>query len=258
MQVHLDQLLDQLDEEWTRQGRCDLGKLIHQLPDARMETIVELCVADFEWRWRARSKNPQLHPALPDVNAYREFLNAWWGEPACQKVLLQTEWLARSVWGDKPRIDAFLASSSFTADALGFETIRGELIESLNLSVQLEIQLRFKTHDLVTVAIPSSFSIGRQKVGEPPPPYWDAVNQRLVAWPLEYVQFSREQLRVQRVRALEMRVSNLSDGRAIQISGFELLPRQSGHFGIPIQLQAADTILTITPADTSFPRTKHR
>ncbi len=171
-----------------------------------------------------------LYPALPDVNAYREFLNAWWGEPVCQKVLLQTEWLARSVWGDKPRIDAFLASSSFPADALGFETIRGELIESLNLSVQLEIQHRFKAHDLVTVAIPVIFFHWASKGRRATTPYWDAVNQRLVAWPLEYVQFSREQLRVQRVRALEMRVSYLSDGRAIQISGFELFATAIGSF----------------------------
>jgi hypothetical protein len=262
MPKSLEELLDQLDQFYLLGGQVDDTGLVSRARELGMEATVELCCADLEWRWRMRSKKPlaernkpatvtasfrrrsALPPtivtsAFPCASDYQSLLSPWWLMPKCRSTLLETEWIARSVWGDQPRVEQFLK-------CIGSQSLtRESLLSTLEVLSPIEIRVCNSSTPAYQQLVPSRFTVGRQKVSEPPPPFWSVRDHRLVAWEINTMQVSREQLLVQRSRIHEIEITNLSSSRDLDIEGCRLGPRQAGHAALPFSCQINDTLITI-------------
>lgn len=243
----LEGLLLELDDQWSKRGACRFDTLIVKAQSLGMKAVVELCAADLEWRWRKLGFNKERPGNAVQIAArdYHPYLETWWNQTECQIAMLQAEWLARSAWGDRPRIDAFLQGKEHPP------TARRDLLDYLNVAAKLELAVSNNQQTKLSLPMPSSFVIGRQRVGEPTPPLFIPASDRLIVWPVDEVQVSRDQLRIERVCAFELCVTNISTNCPVTIDGQVLDPKKSQHISLPFFFAVADMSVRVYAIDIS-------
>lgn len=248
----LDDLLDQLDHAWSAGKPIILEELFLQVGCLGMESACELCMADLEWRWRAqpgktaavtpKNSNEQLFrglPLRPQAKDYQGLLIEWWGFDDCRQMMVESEWLARSAWGDQPQADEFLTGSVCPTIS------RDLLIQKLDLITTLELKVDRAGMSTLQQIAPISFNIGRQKRRESPPVHWNAEARRLVAWSHDSLEFSRDQLAIRRTRVDEIEVTNLSKIHSLHIERIVLKPLESVCVSLPFKCGLKDATITV-------------
>lgn len=247
--------LDELDCFWSGESdrRHGLSEIIASLPGGlagRETLVVELCCADLEWRWRTRGAMPAANASArvpngagPDgsqaisfLQNYDETLREFGSRQAHRNLLLLAEWRARSAWGDCPDIHEFA-----TANALAVSDLRSEL----DALAQMHVQVTYGKKEW-ECPVTGQFEIGRQDVGEPPPPLWIVDKERLLVSPLSQTVISRRQLRISRVRLREVEIANTSRNVVIAVRRTRLPPSESLRTTLPLELGLGSAHVLLT------------
>lgn len=244
MEPELEALLAKLDLDWT-QGNPSFDILIAKAKTLGINAVLELCAADLEWRWR-KFGNKKIGRADSTPLTARDYWPHFVGlaeDTNSRLAILQTEWLARSKWGDRPRIDAFLKDNEYG------QANRSTMLESLNVVANFELTLSSHSPNPFSIPLPVQLVIGRQMIEEPSPPIYSPETNRLILWPLEQVMVSRKQLRLERSRAFELRITNISDSRSIEINGQLLNPLKAQYLWMPSDITIAEVPVRIRSID---------
>jgi hypothetical protein len=242
-----EELLDRLDNQWRKGIIPNLEELLRDLNDSEHEGRAELCAADLEWRWRTRkhgrpiamTQGTATQPARPSAQDYQSLLGDAWQLPACQQRVIDAEWLARSAWGDKPHIDRFLGEYQLP------ESRTESLGQQLEQVVQMKLTVEQHSQIQLEISAPQDIILGRQNTWEPAFPAWIPAEQRLVVADVHQRNMSRKQLRLRRVRAEEIELTNVSGGGAIQVDRFALAPGQTMNAFVPFIFTINDLKLSV-------------
>lgn len=204
-----DDAFDLLDQHWSSGDGIALPPLLETLDVGETPSIIELCAADLEWRWRtyAEGGGSPVHglPRRPFAKDYRELVGQLWSMEIHQRNLLEAEWCARSVWGDQP--DVFTFAEPFAQWSGWTDELSAQLNRLRPMTAAVDGP-GFKQPQ--ALAITHDFVIGRQGADDLPALSWDEMNNRLVVAAPTYRRISREQLRVRRTRIAEIELSNIS------------------------------------------------
>jgi len=229
-------LFDRLDEHWKARNRDDI-RAIFQSAQNHGEPIdvrIDLCAADIEWRWRTRSGPLGTHgsnaSSFPTAKDYQALLGPLWELPACQQRLLETEWIARSQYGDRPNVDQF-ASQMPQCGAW-----RDELASLLDTVAPIQLTFHENYTHVMTCPAPPQFVIGRATRDEPAAPAWNATARRAIVANADYRILSRTQLGVRRVRLEEIEIANVSQNSPAQLPFSMLNPGQTLRCGLPFRI----------------------
>ena len=243
----LDELLTRLDSLWNLCKVPTLVDLLSELPEAEHDAKTELCAADLEWRWRM-SERCHLQPNLvtaskltirPSACEYSILLGESWHRKECRQRMTESEWIARSAWGDKPHIDEFVGHDSFR------RSLSNSLVEQLDLIVPMKLRVSMENDVVLEIGNFDSLTFGRQNPWEPSPPAWIPESRRLVIADLAQKTFSREQGRLKRVKARELEIINLSSKAVLSLYLCALGPGESFRFTVPFDF-AINTFRIIT------------
>jgi len=233
----LDELLIRLDSQWML---CEVPKLVDflsELPETEHDAKTELCAADLEWRWRM-SENHQLQRNLvaanditlrPSACEYSRLLGESWDREVCRQQMTESEWIARSTWGDKPHVGEFVGQDPFRL------SLTESLVEQLDLVAPMRLRVERGNEIIFEIGNLNTLTIGRQRRSEPAAPAWVPESRRLVIADLAENAFSRDQCLLKRVRAREIEMTNLSAKNALTISFCVLGPGESFHFPVPLE-----------------------
>ncbi len=228
---------DRLDAYWKTRGGDDI-RAIYQAAESRQESAdvrIDLCAADIEWRWRTRSaplgfavaKVGHTSAAVPLATDYRSLLGPLWDLPDCRKRLLETEWLARSQFGDRPDVDDFARQMPEN------KTWPDELAGLLDTVAPMQMTFH-EGHSLVlSCPAPNQFVIGRGTRDEPDAPAWNAKDRRAIVAGVDVRQLSRTQLSVRRVRLEEIEIINISKNVPTELLFVTLNPGQAFRCHLP-------------------------
>lgn len=233
----LDELLIRLDSQWMLCKVPTLADYLSELPETEHDAKTELCAADLEWRWRM-SENPRLQRSRvtasditlrPSASEYSQLLGESWDREVCRQQMTESEWIARSTWGDEPHVGEFVGQDPFRLSLTESLVEQLELVAPMRLRVERGNEIVFEIGNLNTL------TIGRQRRSEPAAPAWVPESRRLVIADLAENTFSRDQCRLKRVRAREIEMTNLSTKNALAISFCVLDPGESYHFSVPFE-----------------------
>jgi hypothetical protein len=228
----VDLLLKELDDHWENGLAPDIVKMLSRAGSAS----VELCAADLEWRWR-RSRHTgtasglaAILPERPAAVDYQALIPELWRIRECRLELIESEWIARSVWGDEPHVESFL--KLWAADGVTAEALMRKLgaVSPLFLSVFRDGFCK------LTIPAPAEFIIGRRKSDEPPAPAWIPDTRRLLMAEGTDLKISRNQASVRRTRIREVYIENLSAKAELPLGSRTLRPRSHCHLPIPLQV----------------------
>ena len=206
-------LLDRLDSLWRRGIVPNLEEMLTDFND--LDGRSELCAADLEWRWRNRERDSSISLSAAD---YRYVLGDAWNVPAYQQRLIDSEWLARSAWGDKPHIDHYVARYQLS------ESQTTSLWEQLDHVVQVNLMVKHGGANVIDIKCPQDLVLGRQNPWEPPFPAWIPETRRLVVADVQQRFMSRKQLGLRRTRAREIELTNISEHGDVRINYYTLSP----------------------------------
>ncbi len=234
------ELFDRLDTHWKTRNRDDIRAIMKAAETQAEPTDVriDLCAADIEWRWRTQSDPFRIEAtkvsrgsiAVPLATDYRSLLGPLWELPESRKRLLETEWLARSRFGDRPDVDDFARQMPEN------ETWSNELADLLDTIAPL--LMTFHEGHLLVLSCPgpAQFVIGRGTRDEPDAPAWNAKQRRAIVANVDFRQLSRTQLHVRRVRLEEIELTNISKNAPTQLLFTTLNPGQTLSCGLPLRI----------------------
>lgn len=168
--------------------------------------------------------------AVPRAKDYQSLLGPLSKLPECRKRLLETEWLARSQFGDRPDVDDFAHQMPEN------ETWSDELADLLNTVAPLLMTF----HEGHTIAFscpaPSQFVIGRGNRDEPDAPAWNAKERRAIVANTDYRRLSRSQLSARRVRLEEIELTHISKNAPIELLFVAINPGKTFRCGLPLRI----------------------
>lgn len=249
-------VLDEFDRKWRAGDSPDLASLIEQLRNqGDDELCVELCAADLEWKWRASHAKTagirclswpetEMRSAVgPRMRDYATLLQALMSDRSHVQRMLEAEFLARSMWGDAPRIDAFLEEANM-ADCFEAE-FELHLVEQLDHLAQLRVGVFRSDHLLLNVRVPPQFTIGRQDRREPPEPAWLPKTSRLIVAGHDDRSVSRKQIVIRRIGIHEISLSNGSRNVGFALDNCQLQPHESTRLLTPVTIVLGDLTVKI-------------
>lgn len=240
-----EELFDALDNAWSSGSGMSVSRLLTKVPLESVETAVELCAADLEWRYRSDSDQACFGlPCRPQAADYAKLLAEFSPDERLRKNLLEAEWCARSLWGDAPDIDQF--AQQFAHQIAGDESWREELAEQLcTLAPMYGTLASPSLKHGCSLILSSNFCVGRQSRDEPPAPTWNPKNNRLIVANSHYRVISRDQLQVRRTRRREVELKNVSSSIGGVWGKHPLGPGQSQRLRLPCEIGIGEMTLSI-------------
>lgn len=242
-QVDLDSMLVALEEHWQSKGASNIAELLPRIasindPKNRTMAWTELCAMDLEWQWRRwTSTKPmpwgvsQYCSILPTIVPTSEDLDVLW----------DSEWIARSVWGDAPGCDRFHQLSGKIRSSEHWS-------KRLDDVCPLEVEVIVSNSHLLERPGPFFF-VGRQREEEPSPPCWVAEKKRIAAWNLANVTVSRTLFSVRRTKLRQIEILNPSTKSSLLINQHSIAPGSTMCYSLPIHFYVEGTQLQFRCAD---------
>lgn len=180
MSQSLLQQLSTIDTAWQKCHPLGLQQIMNYFPEKEidLEVLAELLAADSEWRWRIKGFNSDapagagcawqdLRPRR--VETYLAEIPELGDSPEAVRMLIESEFMARSRWGDPPLISEFLARFPYVE---GLEQLLRESLDELSMVYVRRSEVGSEgsfasPSDPAYFPVNTPLSIGRQSAKEP-------------------------------------------------------------------------------------------
>ncbi|MFN7877092.1 MAG: hypothetical protein ACK5PB_17370 [Pirellula sp.] len=238
------EILDRIDRGWQSRSPVPVSELLASMQNCGdLDSVSEVLAADSEWRWRiagfnAQASNSSVLKNNSDrkphtVEHYLEEMPELREEKECALKLIESEFLARSRWGNPPTISEF-ADRFPDVECLDQHLAR-VLDEHAPIWVSRESRVVLYT-SVQSVAIQTPLVIGRCTKEERSSNWLTNGNKRLIIAGNSERGVSREHVRVTRVAIDRVLVVNISSQSVLGINGVDIFPGVAQQLLLPVSL----------------------
>lgn len=247
------EILERVDRGWQSRNPVPVPELLGNLQqEGDMACVSEVLAADSEWRWRVAGFNAQASDESVlknrsdrkphSVEHYLEEIPQLLGDGDCVLRLIESEFLARSRWGNPPTIAEF-------ADRFGnIEGVAQHLADALDEHVPLWV-LRagrvVSSSQVARVTVRTPLVIGRCTREERHGKWLTNESRRLIVADNNEPGVSREHVRVTRVAIDRVLIVNISSQSMLGINGVDALPGSAQQLLLPVTLDVGASRLRL-------------
>lgn len=238
------EILERVDRGWQSRSPVPVSELLASLQNSEdLDSVSEVLAADSEWRWRIAGFNAEAstEPVLKNnsdrkphtVEHYLDEIPNLRDGKECAIKLIESEFLARSRWGNPPTISEF-ADRFPDVESLDQHLAR-VLDEHAPIWVSRESRVVSNT-SAQRVAIQTPLVVGRCTKEERSGNWLTNGNKRLIIADNHEPGVSREHVRVTRVGIDRVLVVNISSQSVLGINGVDVLPGSAQQLLLPVTL----------------------
>lgn len=238
------EILERVDRGWQSRSPVPVSDLITSLHNGEdIDSVSEVLAADSEWRWRIAgfhgeaSGEPVLNSATDrkphSVEHYLEEIPGLREETDCVLKLIESEFLARSRWGNPPTIAEF-ADRFPHIDGLDQYLVKA-LDEHAPIWVSREGRVVSSSH-VPRVTVQTPLVVGRCTKEERNGKWLTNGYRRLIVADNNEPGVSREHVRVTRVAIDRVLIVNVSSQSMLGINGVDVLPGSAQQLLLPVTL----------------------
>jgi hypothetical protein len=247
------EILERVDRGWQNRSPVPVSELIASLQNSEdMDSVSEVLAADSEWRWRIAgfSAEASAEPVLKSnsdrkphtVEHYLEEIPDLREEKDCALKLIESEFLARSRWGNPPTISEF--ADRFPDIECLDQHLARVLDEHAPIWVSRESRVVSST-PVQRVAVQTPLVVGRCTKEERSGKWLTNGNKRLIIADNSEPGVSREHVRVTRVAIDRVLVVNISSQSMLGINGVDVLPGSAQQLLLPVTLDVGPSRLRL-------------
>jgi hypothetical protein len=247
-------VLDRIDLGWQEGQPVPIPSLLKDCGlVCSAEQVAEILAVDSEWRWRRagyrfdpcrswipeeaseRDPRPVEHylASYPELNASR----------TAAMILIESEFLSRSEWGNPPLISEFANRFREIPD------LAHHLVQLLDNQSPWVVHREEKevagTYLSNTAAVRTPLTIGRRSLQEIDAPWITDDRHRVLVADNQQIGVSREHARLVRISLDRCLVSNASSQGEMSLGGSPIAPGETRQMLIPVMLDIGDCRLRI-------------
>lgn len=247
------EILDRVDRGWQSRSPVPVSELLESLQNSEdLDSVSEVLAADSEWRWRIAGFNAEASTGSVlknnsdrkphTVEHYLEEIPELREEKECALKLIESEFLARSRWGNPPTISEF--ADRFPDIECLDQHLSRVLDEHAPIWVSRESRVVSNT-SAQRVAIQTPLVVGRCTKEERSGNWLTNGNRRLIIADNNEPGVSREHVRVTRVAIDRVLVVNISSQSVLGINGVDVLPGSAQQLLLPVTLDIGSSRLRL-------------
>jgi hypothetical protein len=238
------EILERVDRGWQSRCPVPVSDLLTSLQnDEDMDSVSEVLAADSEWRWRVAgfSAEASVEPVLKSasdrkphsVEHYLQEIPRLREETDCVVKLIESEFLARSRWGNPPVIAEF---SDRFPDIGGLDQhLANVLDEHAPIWVSREGRV-VSSPQVPRVTVQTPLVVGRCTKEERNGKWLTNGYRRLIVADNNEPGVSREHVRITRVAIDRVLIVNVSSQGTLGINGVDVLPGSAQQLLLPVTL----------------------
>jgi hypothetical protein len=238
------EILERVDRGWQCRSPVPLSDLLTSLHgDEDIDSVSEVLAADSEWRWRiggfnAEASADSVLTSASDrkphsVEHYLEEIPRLRNETDCILKLIESEFLARSRWGNPPTIAEFV--DRFPQIEGVDQLLVKVLDEHSPIWVAREGRVVSSSH-VFRVTVQTPLVVGRCTKEERNGKWLTNGCRRLIVADNNEPGVSREHVRISRVAIDRVLIVNVSSQSMLGINGVDFLPGSAQQLLLPVTL----------------------
>lgn len=247
------EMLELVDRGWQNRSPLPVAELLNSVGDGDdLNSVSEVLAADSEWRWRVAGFNAEASasPMLSSkadrkphsVEHYLREIPQLGESQECVLKLIESEFLARSRWGNPPTVAEFGDRFPEIAD-LGEHLVRA-LDEHAPMWVAREGKVVSQSQS-PRVMVQTPLIAGRRTKDERNSNWLTNQCRRLLVAENEEPGVSREHVRITRVAIDRVLIVNISSQGMLGINGVDVLPGSAQQLLLPVTLDLGSSRLRL-------------